>query len=311
MSCCSPYQRGDGKDGQDGQASAERNAAVDAGGTTGDPSAPSRMVELPAGLFLMGSDRVDGYPEDGEGPVREMFVEPFAIDATTVTNAAFAEFVESTGHLTDAERFGWSFVFAGFLPEDAPPTRGVVDAEWWRQVVGADWRHPEGPWSRVAGRELHPVVHVSWRDADAFARWAGKRLPTEAEWEYAARGGLVQRRFPWGDELEPGGEHQMNVWQGTFPRANTLDDGHAGTAPVRSYAANGYGLYEMTGNVWEWTASWFDSSRRARAMRGGSYLCHASYCNRYRVDARSGNTMDSSTGNLGFRCVRPVQEVPS
>jgi formylglycine-generating enzyme required for sulfatase activity len=260
------------------------------------------MMKLAGGTFLMGHDRADGDPADREGPARLVTVEPFAIDAVTVTNAAFAAFVSATGHVTDAEQFGWSFVFAGFLPDDAPPTRGVAGAEWWRQVHGAEWRHPEGPWSDVDGRDDHPVVHVSWRDAEAFAGWAGKRLPTEAEWEYAARGGLVGQRFPWGDELEPGGEHRMNVWQGTFPRENTLADGFAGAAPVRSYAPNGYGLYEMTGNVWEWTASWFDELRAARVMRDGSYLCHASYCNRYRVDARTANAQDSSTGNLGFRC---------
>jgi formylglycine-generating enzyme required for sulfatase activity len=161
----------------------------------------------------------------------------------------------------------------------------------------------------VDGRGDHPVVHVSWSDASAYARWAGKRLPTEAEWEYAARGGLVQRRFPWGDELEPGGEHRMNVWQGVFPGVNTTDDGHAGTAPVRSYPPNAFGLFEMTGNVWEWTTGWYDEAGGVRTMRGGSYLCHASYCNRYRVDARSGNTADSSTGNLGFRCVRTAEAV--
>jgi formylglycine-generating enzyme required for sulfatase activity len=261
------------------------------------------MVDLPGGTCLMGNGRPDGYREDHEGPVREVTVAPFSIDPVTVTNAAFAEFVAATGHITDAERFGWSFVFAGFLPDDAPATRGVAGAEWWRKVFGADWRHPDGPWSDLDGRADHPVVHVSWHDADAYARWVGKRLPPEAEWEYAARGGLVQQRFPWGDELEPGGEHRMNVWQGVFPSRNTLADGYGGTAPVRTYPPNGYGLHEMTGNVWEWTAEWFDRSRRARAMRGGSYLCHVSYCNRYRVDARSSNTPDSSTGNLGFRCV--------
>jgi sulfatase modifying factor 1 len=174
-------------------------------------------------------------------------------------------------------------------------------------VYGADWRHPEGPWSDIDGRRDHPVTHVSWDDASAYARWTGKRLPTEAEWEYAARSGLVQRRFPWGDELEPNGEHRMNVWQGVFPSLNTLADGYAGTAPVRSYPANGFGLFEMTGNVWEWTTGRYDRAGGIRTMRGGSYLCHASYCNRYRVDARSGNAADSSTGNLGFRCVRSEQ----
>jgi formylglycine-generating enzyme required for sulfatase activity len=267
------------------------------------------MVTLPGGAFLMGTDRDDGYPEDSEGPVRDVRVGAFEIDATAVTNDAFARFAGATGYLTDAERFGWSFVFAGFLPDGAAPTRGVAAAPWWRQVHSADWRHPEGPWSSVDGRGDHPVVHVSWSDASAYARWASKRLPTEAEWEYAARGGLVQRRFPWGDELEPGGEHRMNVWQGVFPGVNTTDDGHAGTAPVRSYPPNAFGLFEMTGNVWEWTTGWYDEAGGVRTMRGGSYLCHASYCNRYRVDARSGNTADSSTGNLGFRCVRTAEAV--
>jgi formylglycine-generating enzyme required for sulfatase activity len=260
------------------------------------------MVVLPGGPFLMGNGRGDGYAEDNEGPAHEVTLRPFAIDAAAVTNAAFSKFVAATGYATDAERFGWSFVFAGFLPDNAPDTSGVVAAPWWRQVFGADWRHPEGPWSDIADRASHPVVHVSARDAEAFSTWAGKRLPTEAEWEYAARGGLAGQPFPWGDQLEPGGEHRMNVWQGTFPTVNSRADGYAGTAPVRSYPPNAYGLYEMTGNVWEWTASWFDTTARLRAMRGGSYLCHESYCRRYRVDARSSNTPDSSTGNLGFRC---------
>ena len=262
------------------------------------------MVALSGGTFLMGTDREDGYPEDSEGPVREVSVAPFEIDATAVTNDAFGRFAGATGYLTHAERFGWSFVFAGFLSDGAQPTRGVAAAPWWRQVYGADWRHPEGHGSNVGDRGAHPVVHVSWSDASAYAQWAGKRLPSEAEWEYAARGGLVQRRFPWGDELEPGGQHRMNVWQGVFPSRNTLEDGYAGTAPVRSYPPNGFALFEMTGNVWEWTTGWYGRVAEVRTMRGGSYLCHASYCNRYRVDARSGNTADSSTGNLGFRCVR-------
>lgn len=299
MSCCLPSRETVGQVG-----SVTRSAdALGSAGRTSDA-----MVELEGGAFLMGHDRGDGYPADGEGPIREVNVAPFSIDPTAITNAAFGEFARATGYITDAERFGWSFVFAGFLPDDAPPTRGVTGAEWWRQVPGADWRHPEGPWSSVEGRVTHPVVHISWTDASAFSRWSGKRLPTEAEWEYAARGGLIQQRFPWGAEREPAGEHRMNVWQGTFPGLNTLDDGYAGTAPVRSYPPNAFGLYEMTGNVWEWTASWFDTSRRARSMRGGSYLCHASYCDRYRVDARSSNSPDSSAGNLGFRCVRSTRK---
>jgi sulfatase modifying factor 1 len=265
------------------------------------------MVAL-AGTFLMGTDRPYAYRADREGPVRAVTVRPFEIDVTAVTNEEFGAFVEATGHVTDAERFGWSFVFAGFLPDSAPATAAVAAAPWWRQVFGADWRDPDGPWSSVEERGTHPVTQVSWHDAVAFASWAGKRLPTEAEWEYAARGGLVQQRFPWGDELEPGGEHRMNVWQGTFPTHNTKADGHAGTAPVRSFPPNAYGLYEMTGNVWEWTADRFDPGGDALAMRGGSYLCHESYCNRYRVEARGSNTPDSSTGNLGFRCVRSTTQ---
>jgi formylglycine-generating enzyme required for sulfatase activity len=278
----------------------------------------STLVALQGGIFSMGSTGIAAYAADGEGPVHAVELSPFRIDPCAVSNARFAEFVEATGYRTEAERFGWSFVFAGLLPDDFPETRAVVDAEWWRQVFGADWSHPEGPASGLEGRADHPVVHVSWSDAQAFCRWSGTRLPTEAEWEYSAAGGLEAPVFPWGDELEPAGEHRMNVFQGRFPAENTAADGWAGTAPVDTFAPNGYGLYNMTGNVWEWCADWFDpgyygrSPRRDpagpdrgthRVMRGGSYLCHASYCRRYRVAARSANTPDSSTGNLGFRVV--------
>lgn len=259
-----------------------------------------------------------GYPADGEGPVHDVDLSPFEIGVFVVTNDEFARFVDATGHVTDAQRFGWSFVFGGLLPGDFPPTAGVADAPWWRQVMGATWDHPEGPQSGVAGRGDHPVVHVSWDDAVAYCRWIGGRLPTEAEWEYAARGGLRHAIFPWGDELEPGGEHRMNVFQGRFPEHDDAVDGFAGTSPVGTYPPNGFGLCDVTGNVWEWCADWFDpacyahSERRdpagpprgtARVMRGGSYLCHDSYCRRYRVAARSANTPDSSTGNIGFRVV--------
>jgi sulfatase modifying factor 1 len=271
------------------------------------------MVLLAGGSFLIGSDDPWVYPRDGEGPVREVSVHPFRVDRLAVSNEKFSEFTAATGYATEAERFGWSFVFAGQLPEDFPPTQAVAQFPWWRKVQGADWRHPEGPQSTVDGRGDHPAVHVSWADAQAYCSWAGTRLLTEAEWEFAARGGLESKVFPWGDEREPGGEHRMNVWQGTFPAKNTQADGYYGTAPVDSFPPNGYGLHNATGNVWEWAADWFDAGFRAPAtgtlklQKGGSYLCHASYCRRYRVSARQGNTLDSSAGNVGFRCARDAR----
>jgi formylglycine-generating enzyme len=279
-----------------------------------------RMIELPGGGFLMGADDGEGYRADGEGPVREVVLHPFAIELTAVTNAQFATFVKATGYRTEAERFGFSFVFAGFLDEETERTSEVVPAApWWRAVPGAFWRRPEGPGSEIGGRSDHPVVHVSWNDARAYCGWAGVRLPTEAQWEYAARGGLEQCRYPWGDELTPLGRHMANIWQGRFPEYNTGQDGYLGTAPVKSFRPNGFGLYNMVGNVWEWCADWFSASHHragprsdpsgppdghSRVMRGGSHLCHDSYCNRYRVAARSSNTPDSSANNIGFRVVR-------
>jgi len=260
------------------------------------------VIELDGGTFLMGSEDPDSNPGDGEGPIREVTVPPFAISATAVSVAEFAAFAAATGHVTDAERLGWSFVFAGLLPDGFPPTRAVATARWWRQVHGASWRAPCGP-DGGPSPDDHPVVHVSWHDAAAYCAWAGGRLPTEAEWEYAARGGLSGKRFPWGDELTPGGEHRCNVWQGAFPERNTLEDGYYATAPVDAFAPNGYGLHNASGNVWEWCAGAFGDPDR-RAMRGGSYLCHASYCNRYRVAARTGAAPDSSSGNTGLRMVR-------
>ncbi|MEU6118705.1 formylglycine-generating enzyme family protein [Streptomyces sp. NPDC047117] len=262
------------------------------------------MVTVPAGDFLMGSEDAYAYPADGEGPVRNVSVDAFRIDACAVSNADFRRFTEDTGHRTSAERTGWSFVFAGLLPDDFPPTRGVVHAPWWRQVEGADWCHPEGPHSGVDDRADHPVLHVDWHDARAYAVWAGKRLPTEAEWERAARGGLHGKVFPWGDALAPGGQHRMNVWQGDFPHHNTAADGWYGTCPVTAFEPNGFGLYNTTGNVWEWCADRFSPAphRPERVTKGGSYLCHASYCRRYRVAARQALTPDSTTGNVGFRC---------
>jgi formylglycine-generating enzyme len=276
------------------------------------------LVPLPGGVVLMGTDDPEASPADGEGPVRRVTLRPFALARTAVTNAQFAAFVAATGYRTEAERFGWSFVFHLFVPRSKriELVGSAGPAPWWLAVRGACWRAPEGPGSATTGRRDHPVVHVSWHDAAAYCAWAGVRLPTEAEWEYAARGGLEQARYPWGDELTPGGKHRMNIWQGAFPARNTAADGYAGTAPVTAYKPNGHGLYNLAGNVWEWCADWFspdhhrDGPRedpggpptgQARVIRGGSYLCHHSYCNRYRVAARSANTPDSATGNTGFR----------
>lgn len=285
-------------------------------------AAADSMIDLPGGSFLMGTEDAEGFPTDGEGPVREVRIDPFAIDAYAVTNARYAAFVDATGYVTDAQRFGWSYVFAKFLPgELRRVSRRPQGTPWWCGVQGAYWRQPEGPGSDVDGRGDHPVVHISWADALAYCQWSGARLPTEAEWEYAARGGLVEARYPWGDDLTPDGEHRCNIWQGTFPVKNTGEDGHLGTAPVNAYEPNGYGLYNVAGNVWEWCADWFSpdwhrtgprrnpagpASGETRAMRGGSYMCHHSYCNRYRVAARSRNTPDSSSGNLGFRIVKDL-----
>ncbi|GAA3767597.1 formylglycine-generating enzyme family protein [Micromonospora maritima] len=287
-------------------------------GFTSGPARPApadalaEMITVPAGSFWMGADGPGTVPGDAEGPVRQVHVDEYRIGVTTVTNAAYAEFVDATGYVTDAERYGWSFVFAGLVGPEAwagvlPGT--VAEAPWWFAVRGANWRHPFGPGSSVDELADHPVVHVSWYDASAYARWTGTRLPTEAEWEKAARGGLDRATYPWGDELLPGGEHRMNVWQGEFPFRNTAEDGHRATAPARSYQPNGYGLFNACGNVWEWTADWWSGDPAgggsgrdaARVVRGGSYLCHASYCNRYRTSARTRNTPDTSAGHTGFR----------
>jgi formylglycine-generating enzyme len=314
-SCCSPGR--DHADGEAGNATNGEFSRITTGSTDG-------MKLINGSKFFMGNEGDYGFPADGEGPVHAVTVSSFYMDATCVTNEQFNEFINATHYKTEAENFGWSFVFQGHLTpaQQASAVRSrVLGSEWWCRIDGATWRHPEGPGTTIKKRWGHPVLHVSWHDAMAYCAWAGKRLPTEAEWEFAARGDLVQKRFPWGDEIEPGGKHRMNVWQGRFPGQNTEADGHFGPAPAKSYPANSNGLYNMTGNVWEWVWDWFDAdyyiispsenptgpeTSDRRMMRGGSYLCHSSYCNRYRTDARSSNTPDSSTGNLGFRCVRDV-----
>jgi len=293
--------------------------AAEAGGT-----ARGDLVSIPAGVYRLGSTDPDAHAEDGEGPVRLVRLSAYRMQSTAVSNAAFAAFVTATGYVTDAEREGWSFVFAGLLSSRQLKTRlraVAAGTPWWVPVKGAHWKRPEGVGSHASGRQDHPVVHVSRNDAQAYAGWAGLRLPTEAEWEAAARGGLEGARFPWGDELTPGGEHRCNIWQGRFPHQNEAEDGFVGTAPAESFKPNGYGLFNMTGNCWEWcsdrwSTDWHVPERPDTredpqgpptdndqyVIRGGSFLCHESYCNRYRVSARTSVTADSSTSHLGFRC---------
>lgn len=262
---------------------------------------PHHVVPLAGGGFWMGSDDVT-YPEDREGPVRWVSVDPFAIDAHATSNARYATFVQVSGYRSDAERLGGSFVFAPHLdPALRHTSLRVPGLPWWRYVAGACWFAPEGPGSNLAGRADHPVVHLSWRDAAAFAAWAGGRLPNEAEWEFAARGGLDHRRFPWGDELEPAREHRCNVFQGTFPDDDSGADGYRGTAPVDAYAPNDFGLFNVVGNVWEWCDDTFLGRPGTRVRKGGSHLCHDSYCRRYRLAARTSGSEDDSAGNVGLR----------
>jgi formylglycine-generating enzyme required for sulfatase activity len=303
------------------------------------------MVWIPGGTFLMGSDR--HYPE--EAPAHPVTVEGFWMDRVAVTNAEFRRFVDATGHVTAAERPPDPADYPGADPAMLVPASVVFQRlkwpvpltdpyQWWANVPGASWRHPRGPQSSLRGLDDHPVVHVAWADVRAYAAWAGKDLPTEAEWERAARGGLEGAEYAWGDELTPGGRHMANVWQGDFPLTNEALDGYEYTAPVRSFPPNGYGLYEITGNVWEWTADWYrthgqiahacctidnprggdregsidarDAVRIPRkVMKGGSHLCAPNYCRRYRPAARMAQPIDTSTSHLGFRCiVRPDPE---
>lgn len=299
------------------------------------------MVPLPGGTFAMGSDRF--YPE--EAPVRHVRVDPFWIDVAPVTNAQFAAFVEATGYVTLAELAPDPKQYPGLAPELAQPGSAVFEQttvpvpldypSWWHFRLGASWRAPLGPGSSIGGIEDHPVVHVAYADAEAYAAWAGKALPIEAEWEFAARGGLEGADYAWGDELAPGGAMLANYWQGLFPFANQLSDGYLRTSPVGAFPANGHGLLDMIGNVWEWTSDWFTQPRPERkprggccvpvnprggtrgasivkgdparmprkVLKGGSHLCAENYCQRYRPAARYAQPIDTSTGHVGFRCV--------
>ena len=302
-----------------------------------------RMIWIPGGIYKMGSDR--HYPE--EGPAHSVEVDTFWIDETPVTNAKFAEFVAATGYITLAETAPNPADYPGILPEMIRagslvfrPTAGPVNlsdpGRWWEFCFEADWRHPQGPASSLAGCDDYPVVHIAYQDALAYAAWAGKTLPTEAEWEYAARGGLIDADYAWGNELNPARRLLANYWQGEFPWQNLALDGFVGTSPVRSFPANGYGLYDMIGNVWEWTSDWFEAryppapqspccvprnprggqeSRSydpcvpevkigRRVLKGGSHLCAPNYCQRYRPAARYPQPIDTSTSHVGFRCIR-------
>jgi len=301
MSCCPP--------------GGPRGPMLPAAFPTPTPGRDTALIlPIPGGAVTLGTD-APLLPQDGEGPSRRAMLRPFRIDAHAVTNRRFAAFVAATGHVTEAERFGWSYVFWMFIPEGvaAPSPAGTP---WWGQVQGAHWAAPEGPGSAIADRLDHPVVHIAWTDAAAFAAWAGGRLPTEAEWEHAAKGGDPAARFPWGMAEPDESSALCNIWQGEFPRRNSRADGWVGTAPVDAYAPNGYGLFNACGNVWEWCADAFRvrslsgpakqrnaaaTAERERVMKGGSYLCHRSYCYRYRIAARAGRSADTSAGHLGMR----------
>ena len=307
-----------------------------------EQSAPANMIWISGGTFRMGSDK--HYPE--EAPAHRVTVDGFWIDTTPVTNREFRKFVNETGYVTFAEIAPDPDDYPGALPNMLKaaslvftPPAAPVDlrdwSQWWKFKPGANWRRPYGPRSSISGLDDHPVVHVAYRDAEAYAKWAGKDLPTEAEWEYAARGGLDGAEYAWGDEFTPGGKHRANTWQGEFPRQNLCTDGYERTSPVRTFPPNGYGVYDMIGNVWEWTADWWSAKHQAdarkaccipqnprggreegscdpcqpqikiprRVIKGGSHLCAPNYCRRYRPAARHAEAVDTSTSHLGFRCI--------
>ncbi|MFT4068027.1 formylglycine-generating enzyme family protein [Paraburkholderia sp.] len=303
--CCTPHR------------SAQSDCRSEPRDAVAEPGYEGTLIQLKGRAFEMGTDAVEGFASDGEGPARRVFVADFALGATTVTNREFGAFVRATGYITTAEQIGTSFVF--YLQVTASRReqmrRVAPGLHWWLDVEGACWQRPEGPGSHIHDRPGHPVVHISWDDAQAYCAWAKCRLPTEAEWEFAARGGLIGKRYPWGDVLEPDGRARCNIWQGDFPRSSTAEWG-IGPMHADAFEPNGLGFYNMSGNVWEWCADWFSPQYHAltepddprldvptgkRSMRGGSFLCHDSYCNRYRVAARSSNTPTTSASNIGFR----------
>lgn len=302
-SCCTPTT--------DGKGSNSKPPVI-----TERATHPFEVTEIPGGNAIVGTNRAL-IPIDEETPCRSKEVRPYQMMKTAVTNSMFAEFIKDTGYTTDAEKPGWSFVFTKQLPEDFMATQAAAATLWWRKVEGACWRLISGPEADNSFHPDHPVVHVSWNDANAFAKWAGGRLPTETEWEHAARGGLGDIMFPWGDKEPDDNKYQpCNIWQGDFPNLNACTDGYAATAPAKSFEPNGYGLYNMCGNVWEWTSGRIKIEGRSKESRlhakhykgckllkGGSFLCHKSYCFRYRIAARTGTTPDSTTTHQGFRLV--------
>jgi formylglycine-generating enzyme required for sulfatase activity len=329
--------------------SANKPVAADSTGIATTTDSLQHMVLIPGGSFSMGA--ADDIAQADEQPVHTVSVDTFLMDEHEVTNAEFAAFVAATHYITTAEKpISKEEMMQGLPPGSPEPDSSLLQAgslvfsppdhavplddvsQWWAFVPGASWQHPEGPDSNISGREQHPVVHISWDDANAYARWAGKRLPTEAEWEYAARGGLAKQAFTWGSEAITSGKPKANTWNGHFPYENTKTDGFYNTAPVKTYAANGYKLYDMAGNVWEWCADWYDAnyyqqvpnaaqnpggpakgfdpadpSAPKRVIRGGSFMCSDEYCSGYRVTARMKTTPTSGLANLGFRCAKNIK----
>jgi formylglycine-generating enzyme len=312
--CCTGPSGGPRRDSDDVYLAAARSVPLASDATR--RALRAALIPIKGGFFDMGA-RQSRFPDDFDSPRRKVRVPPFRISATACSNAEFAKFIEDTGYRTVAEEEGWSYVFHLLLSDPAAWPVSPPGLEWWRKVDGACWSAPEGPSSDVADRLDHPAVHIAWYDALAYCTWAGLSLPTEAQWEFAARGGLSRAKFPWGNVMTPHGQHVMNTWQGVFPAHNTADDGYVGTAPVTAYAPNEFGLYNTCGNVWEWASDLYaphaiqgpfplrdptgPTKGYARIQRGGSYLCHDSYCDRYHVHSRTRNDPDSSTGNAGFR----------